>query len=87
MPKVVITHPVTDVDHWLSKHHERVEIFAGWGTNVVDYAIADGSNMVALTIDVHNMEAMQADMATEEMNKAKDAHGVMEPIVMYMASD
>ena len=86
MPKVVITHPVTDVAHWLSKHHERVEIFAEWGTNVVDYAIADGSNMVALTIDVHDMETMQTAMASEEVNKAKDAHGVMEPIVMYLGS-
>ena len=86
MPKVVFTHPVTDVALWLSKHHERVELFAEWGTNVVDYAIADGSNMVALTIDVSDMDAMQAAMATEEIGKAKDAHGVMEPIVMYVGS-
>jgi len=24
MPRVVFTHPVKDIDHWLSKHSERV---------------------------------------------------------------
>ena len=86
MPKVVFTHPVTDVALWMSKHSERVELFSDWGTNVIGYAIADGSNMVALTIDVHDMDAMEASMATPEIDKAKEAHGVMEPIVMYVAS-
>ena len=87
MPKVVFTHPVKNVDHWLSKHSERVDLFSEWGSNVTGYAIADGSNMVALTIDVHDMDAMQASLATAEMDKAKEAHGVLEPIVMYMASE
>ena len=86
MPKVVFTHPVTDVAHWMSKHDERVDLFSDWGSNVVGYSMADGSNMVALTIDVHDMDAMQASMQTAEIDKAKDAHGVMEPIAMFVAS-
>lgn len=87
MPKVVFTHPVKDVDHWMSKHSERVDLFSDWGSNVIGYAIADGSKMVALTIDVHDMDAMQASLATAEMDKAKEAHGVIEPVVMYLASE
>ncbi|MGI9547357.1 MAG: hypothetical protein ACR2MM_08980 [Flavobacteriaceae bacterium] len=85
MPKVVFTHPVKNVDHWMSLNSERVELFAEWGSNVVGYAIADGSNMVALTIDVQDMEAMEVSMGTAEMDKAKEAHGVLEPITMFVA--
>jgi len=86
MPKLVFTHAVKDVDHWLSLHAERVEIFSAWATNVQDYALADGSKQVALTMDVHDMEAMQKDMETPEMDAAKARHGVIEPVAMYMAS-
>ena len=86
MPKLVFTHPVKDVDHWLSLHAERVEIFSAWATNVQDYALADGSKQVALTMDVHDMEAMQKDMETPEMDEAKARHGVLEPINMFIAS-
>lgn len=85
MPKVVFTHPVKNVDHWMSMHSERVELFADWGSNVISYAIAEGDNMVALTIDVQDMEAMKLSMGTAEMDKAKEAHGVVEPITMYVA--
>lgn len=85
MPKVVFTHPVKNVDHWMSLHSERVELFAEWGSNVISYAIADGSNTVALTIDVHDMEAMEVSLGTAEMDKAKEAHGVVEPITMFVA--
>lgn len=86
MPKLVFTHEVTDVNHWLSLQEERVEIFSKWATNVQDYAIADGSKTVALTMDVHDMEAMKRDMETPEMDAAKAKHGVVEPVVMFVAS-
>ena len=86
MPKLVFTHAVTDVDHWLSLHAERVEIFSKWATNVQDYAMADGSKQVALTMDVHDMEAMQKDMETPEMDAEKAKHGVIEPVAMFIAS-
>ena len=87
MPKVVFTHAVKDVDLWMSKHSERVELFADWGSNVVGYPIADGSNMVALTIDVSDMDAMEQSLGTEEMDKEKEAHGVMGAIAMYVAPE
>ena len=60
MPKVVFTHPVSDPAHWASKHSERVEAFASWGSNVVDYLSTDGSKNVAVSVDVHDLAAMQA---------------------------
>jgi len=86
MPKLVFTHEVKDVNHWLNLHAERVEIFSKWATNVQDYAIADGSKQVALTMDAHDMEALKRDMETPEMDAAKEAHGVIEPVTMFVAS-
>jgi hypothetical protein len=84
MPKVVFTHPVKDLAHWASKHSERVEAFAAWGSNVVDYLSADGSNNVAVSVDVHDMAAMEAAIRSPEIEQAKQAHGVLEPLTMHV---
>ena len=86
MPRVVFTHPVSDRAHWASKHSERVEAFASWGSNVVDGLSADGSNNVSVSVDVHDLEAMEAAMATPEMDAAKQAHGVLEPLAVFIES-
>jgi hypothetical protein len=54
MPRVVFTHPASDLAHWASKHSERVKRFASWGSNVVDCLSADGSNNVSVCVDVHD---------------------------------
>jgi hypothetical protein len=61
-------HDVMDVDHWASKHSERVSAFAAWGTNVVDYVAADESSRVIVGVDVHNMDGMRASLASPEMD-------------------
>lgn len=84
MPRVLFAHPVSDRDHWASKHSERVDAFAARGSNVVEYLAADGSNNVCVSIDVHDMDAMQAALASPEIEAAKEAHGVIEPVVMFV---
>lgn len=84
MPRVLFAHHVTDVDHWASKHSERVEAFAAWGSNVVDYVAADGSDWVIVGVDVHDMESMRASLAGPEIEAAKRAHGVVDPIHMFV---
>jgi hypothetical protein len=84
MPKVVFTHAVKDVAYWASKHSERVTAFAPWGTNVVDHLSADGANNVAVSIDVHDLAAMQKALTSREIEAAKQSHGVVDPISMYI---
>ena len=86
MPRVVFTHAVSDVDLWVSKHSERVQAFSPWGSNVVDHVNADGSKSVGVSVDVHDMDAMQAAMQTAEMDAAKEAHGVLEPVMVFVQS-
>ena len=84
MPRVIFTHAVSDVDYWASKHAVRVEAFSAWGSNVVDYLSADGGNTVGVSVDVHDMDAMRTSMETTEMDAAKAAHGVLDPITMLV---
>jgi hypothetical protein len=84
MPRVVFTHRVNDVNLWASKHDERVAAFAAWGSNVVEHLSTDGSSNVALSVDVHDVPAMQAALASPEIAAAKQAHGVLDPVVVYV---
>jgi len=84
MPKVIFTHAVKDRDHWASKHAERVAAFAAWGNNVVDYLSSDGGNTVAVSVDVHDIAALKKALASPEIGAAKQAHGVIDPVSMYI---
>jgi hypothetical protein len=84
MPKVVFTHRVSDRNLWASKHAERSAAFASWGSNVLEYLGADGSDHVAVMVDVHDMAGMEAALASPEIAAAKQAHGVLEPVTMHV---
>ncbi|MCP3980394.1 MAG: hypothetical protein GY716_13915 [bacterium] len=87
MPRIIFTHPVRDPALWASKHAERVTAFAAWGSNVVDHLAADGSNNVAISVDVHDLDAMRASLESPELAESKEAHGVLEPLAMYVEND
>jgi hypothetical protein len=84
MPRIVATHTVNDVKHWASKGDERVEILAPFGTEVVSYVAADGSNQVAVSANIHDMEGMMAMMQTPEAAAAMESHGVIQPVVFHL---
>ena len=88
MPKVVITHSVADVDKWLSFKSERAEaIGLVGGTNVEEYALHDGGNVIAITCDMDDVDAALATLASPppEMAAAMEAHGVIPPLTAYVA--
>lgn len=84
MPRIVITHEVKDVKHWASKGDVRVEVFAPFGTEVVSYVAADGSNKVAVSANLHDMEGMMAWMQTPEAAAAMGSHGVIQPVIFHI---
>ena len=84
MPRVVITHAVKDRAHWASKHAERVAAFAPWGTNVIDHFNSDDTNHVAVSVDVQDLAAMQKAIMSPEIEAAKQAHGVLDPLSIYI---
>jgi len=86
MPRMVLTHAVVDVERWLKGKAERAAAIGAVGTNVTDYVAADGSNNIAVTADIHDMDAAQALMASPspEVAAQMQAHGVIPPITAYI---
>lgn len=86
MPRLVITHAVVDVERWLKGKAERAAAIGTAGSNVTDYVAADGSNNIAVTADIHDMDAVQTLMASPppEMAAQMEAHGVVPPFTAYI---
>ena len=87
MPRVVVTHAVVDVPRWLEGKAERAAaIESGSGSNVTDHVAVDGSNNIAVTADVADLDAMNALLASPspEDSALMEKHGVVPPITAYI---
>ncbi len=87
MPKMVLTHPVADVDNWLGFKAERAEAVASLGgTNVVEHVTHDGSNMIAVSFDVADVDVFMATLGSPppEIAAVMEKHGVLPPMVAYV---
>ena len=86
MPKLIATHEVDNVDHWLASP-KRTEVFAGIATNLTTYVLPGDSNKVALTMDVADMDALDAMMKSDAGAEAMKHDGVRpDTVVMYVQS-
>ncbi len=84
MPKLLATHDVDDVAHWLASPR-RAEVFEGIATNLQTYVMPGGGNKVALSMEVADMDALDA-MLKSEVGAAAMKHDGVRPdtIVMYV---
>jgi hypothetical protein len=60
MPQIIVTAAVNDVEEWLRFKAEMVPAMAAVASDGSSYVAMDGSNRVASTWDVPDMEAFQA---------------------------
>ena len=74
MPKLIATHEVNDVAHWLSSK-KREEVFSGV-QNIRTFVQSNDSNRVGLSMDVLDMDAFQAVMQSEAGAAAMKHDGV-----------
>jgi len=87
MPKMVITHGVVDVEKWLSFKAERAEAISAMGVSqIVDLVAQDGSNAVAISANVDDVEAVLAATSSPspELGAAMADHGVIPPLTIYV---
>ena len=83
MPKLVATHEVDDVAHWLASP-KRAEVFGGLVTNLQTYVMPGGGNTVALSMEVADMDAFNALLKSEAGAAAMKYDGVRpDTLVMY----
>ena len=84
MPRLVITHEVDDVAHWLASP-KRAEVMKGIVTDLRTYVMPGGGNKVALTGDVADMDAFDAMIQSDEGAAAMKYDGVRpDTIAMYI---
>lgn len=83
MPKLIATHEVDDVDHWL-KSPKRAEVFKGVAENIVTYVRPDTPNSVGLTMEVADMDAFEAVLKSEEGAAAMKHDGVRPETIVVL---
>lgn len=84
MPKLIATHEVDDVAHWLSSP-KREEVFDGVATDITTFVLPGEPNKVALSMDVADMAAFEAVMKSAAGAEAMKYDGVRpETLVVYM---
>lgn len=84
MPKLVFTHEVDDVAHWLASP-KREEVFAGIGANIATFVMPGGANQVALSMEVADMEALDTMLKSEAGAEAMKYDGVRpDTVAMYI---
>jgi hypothetical protein len=87
MPKIVAAHAVADVDKWLQFKSDRADAIAMLGgRNVVDHVAQDGSNTVAVGMEVDDVAGVMAALASPppEMAAIMEQHGVIPPLTVYV---
>ncbi|NND89832.1 MAG: hypothetical protein HKN42_03135 [Granulosicoccus sp.] len=86
MPKLIATHEVDDVAHWLTSP-KREEVFASVATNICTYVNPGAPNSVGLSMEVSDMAAFDAIMQSEAGAEAMKYDGVRpETVVVFIES-
>jgi hypothetical protein len=87
MPQIIVTAAVTDVEEWLTFKADMVPAMSAVASDGASYVAADGSNQVASTWDVPDMEAVRAaqgEFEPELAAAAKRAGMIPSTMVVYV---
>lgn len=84
MPKLMATHEVDDVAHWLASP-KRAEVFASVAKNICTFVHPDDPHRVGLTMEVDDLAAFDAIMKSEAGAAAMKHDGVRpETVVVFI---
>lgn len=83
MPKLIATHEVDDVAHWLSSP-KRVEVFGEVAKEIRTFVDPENPNRVGLTMNVSDMDAFQAVMQSEAGAEAMKYDGVRQSTLVVL---
>jgi len=87
VPQIIVTAAVKDVEEWLKFKAEMVPAMSAVASDGASYVAADGSNQVASTWDVLDMEAFQAaqnSFSSELAAEAERAGMIPSTMVVYI---
>ena len=83
MPKLIATHEVDDVAHWLSSP-KRVEVFGAVAKEIRTFVDPENPSRVGLSMDVSDMDAFQAVMESEAGAEAMKYDGVRQATLVVL---
>jgi hypothetical protein len=87
MPQIIVTAAVNDVEEWLKFKAELVTAMSQVASDGASYVAMDGSNKVASTWDVPDMDAFQATQGSlsQELAAAAERAGMIQStVVVYI---
>jgi hypothetical protein len=84
MPTVVIRHKVGDYDTWIKGHQDRLDLFGPVTSGLQEFQDTDDPNSVVLVVEVTDMDKLNEMMQNPEVQKKKDAHTVIDPLIISM---
>jgi len=84
MPTVIIRHKVGDFDTWIKGHQDRQELFAPAVSGFKEFQDTDDPKSVVLVLEVTDMDKMNAMMQDPKVQKKKDEHTVIDPLIVSM---
>ena len=86
MPKIIAVAAVKDVEAWLKFKAEMTAAMSAVASDGSSYVAMDGSNNVASTWDVPDLEAFQAAQSSlsPELAAAAERAGMIPPVMMYI---
>ena len=87
MPQIIVTAAVNDVEEWLKFKTDMVPAMSAVASGGASYVAADGSNQVASTWDVPDMEAFKAaqgSFSSELAAAAERAGMIPSTMVVYI---
>ena len=87
MPQIIVTAAVNDVEEWLKFKEEMVPAMSAVASDGASYVAMDGSNQVASTWNVPDMEAFmaaQSSFSPELTAAAKRAGMIPSTMVVYI---
>ncbi len=84
MPKLIATHEVDDVAHWLASP-KREEVFGSVATNIRTFVDPSNPNRVGLSMDVDDIGAFEAVIKSDAGAAGMKYDGVRpETIVVFV---
>jgi hypothetical protein len=87
MPQIIVTAQVNDVEAWLKFKAELVPAMSAVASDGTSYVAVDGSDQVASTWDVRDMDAFRAaqeSLPADVAEAAKRAGMIPSTMVVYI---
>ena len=87
MPKIVVTAAVKDLEAWLKFKPQLIARLSAVASDGTSYVTTDGSNRVASTWDVPDLEAFlaaQSAPASPDVAAEMERYGMIPPMTIYI---